>query len=143
MENNTNIMNTDINNTNVVNVSVSKIRPKYKNLYEWMSNTDENFYIGRGHVVYINGIKYPLYDSIWSNPYKITKERPREIVIELYKNYIEKKLETNKNLIKELLKLKGKKLGCWCKPEYCHGDVLVKLIKKYDNEYQNKNENNI
>ena len=24
-----------------------------------------------------------------------------------------------------LLELKGKTLGCWCKPEDCHGDILV------------------
>jgi len=24
--------------------------------------------------------------------------------------------------------LKGKVLGCWCKPLACHGDVLVKLV---------------
>jgi hypothetical protein len=23
--------------------------------------------------------------------------------------------------------LKGKKLGCWCKPNACHGDVLAEL----------------
>jgi hypothetical protein len=23
--------------------------------------------------------------------------------------------------------LKGKTLGCWCKPKSCHGDVLVEL----------------
>jgi hypothetical protein len=35
----------------------------------------------------------------------------------------------------ELLKLipteiKGKTLGCWCKPEACHGDVLAELADK-------------
>jgi hypothetical protein len=25
--------------------------------------------------------------------------------------------------------LKGKTLGCWCKPEACHGDVLVEFIE--------------
>ena len=28
--------------------------------------------------------------------------------------------------------LKGKKLGCWCKPECCHGDVLVELLMNRD-----------
>jgi Domain of unknown function (DUF4326) len=23
--------------------------------------------------------------------------------------------------------LKGKKLGCWCKPNACHGNVLIEL----------------
>jgi hypothetical protein len=24
---------------------------------------------------------------------------------------------------------RGKVLGCWCKPEACHGDVLIELIE--------------
>jgi len=31
-------------------------------------------------------------------------------------------------LLKDLHELKGKRLGCWCKPKACHGDVLVELI---------------
>jgi hypothetical protein len=26
--------------------------------------------------------------------------------------------------------LKAKVLGCWCKPEACHGDILVEIIEK-------------
>ena len=27
----------------------------------------------------------------------------------------------------DLHELEGKTLGCWCKPEKCHGDILIKL----------------
>jgi hypothetical protein len=27
--------------------------------------------------------------------------------------------------------LVDKVLGCWCYPEPCHGDVLLKLVKEY------------
>ena len=43
-----------------------------------------------------------------------------------------KKINNDDNLKKKLLKLKGKNLGCWCHPEACHGDILIKLIDKYD-----------
>lgn len=119
--------------TQVVNVKVSEIRPEYNNLFEWMKNKEENEYIGRKGIVFINGNRFPLYDSKWANPYKITDTQPREKVIQLYSKYIEEKLESDNNLVNELLKLKGKKLGCWCKPECCHGDVLIDLIKKYSN----------
>lgn len=118
--------------TQVVNVSVGKIRPKYNNLSEWMKNKDEHVYIGRKGVVFINGVRFPLYNSIWANPYKINKDQSREEVLQLYMEYIEEKLKSDNNLVNELLKLKGKKLGCWCKPECCHGDILIELIKKYD-----------
>jgi Domain of unknown function (DUF4326) len=30
----------------------------------------------------------------------------------------------------ELPELEGKILACWCKPEPCHGDVLLRLIEE-------------
>ena len=38
------------------------------------------------------------------------------------------KLLTSPLLLSQLHELKDKKLGCWCKPDKCHGDVLVELI---------------
>ena len=119
-------------NTQVINVSVKNIRPQYKNLHEWIGNKNDHVYIGRKGVVFIDGVRYPLENSIWANPYKISNDMSREQVLELYNEYIKNKLEKDNNLIKELLKLKGKKLGCWCKPECCHGDILLEMIKKYD-----------
>jgi hypothetical protein len=118
--------------TQVINVKVLNLRPKYNNLAEWIKNKDENIYIGRKGVIFIDGVRFPLYDSIWANPFKINENQSRDEVLRLYSEYIEKKLESDNNLVNELLKLKGKKLGCWCKPECCHGDILIDLIKKYD-----------
>ncbi len=64
--------------------------------------------------------------SIWGNPFVIGKDGSREEVIQKYKEYILNKPE----LLKQLYKLKNKVLGCWCKPQACHGDVLVELIKE-------------
>ena len=77
-------------------------------------------YIGRG--------------SKWGNPYSFKKGtkakyvvESRETAIEAYRNYILNKPE----LLKDLHELKGKTLGCFCKPKACHGDVLVELVEKY------------
>ena len=51
--------------TQVVNVSVKNIRPEYNNLAKWIENKDEHVYIGRAKVVFIDGVRFPLYDSIW------------------------------------------------------------------------------
>ena len=118
--------------TQVVNVCIGNIGPEYNNLADWMKNKEEHVYIGKKGAIFINGVRFPLYDSIWANPYKISENQSREKVLELYSEYVEKNIELNNLLIPELLKLKGKKLGCWCKPECCHGDILIKLIKKYD-----------
>ncbi len=116
----------------VVKVNVASIRPKYQNLHEWCCNTEQNEYIGRRGVVFIDGARYPPQSSIWCNPFKITKTVSRDKCIEQYREYITKKLETDKKLKDALLQLKGKTLGCWCAPEKCHGDVLIKLIEKMD-----------
>lgn len=59
--------------------------------------------------------------SKWGNPFQIGKDGNREEVIEKYKQY----LLSRPDLISSLHELKGKTLGCWCKPKPCHGDVLV------------------
>ena len=40
-------------------------------------------------------------------------------------------LEDRPRLIVEVLKLKGKVLGCHCKPEACHCDVLAEIADSY------------
>lgn len=35
----------------------------------------------------------------------------------------------NKELQDEAEKLRGKRLGCWCKPKACHGDVIVEFLE--------------
>jgi hypothetical protein len=111
--------------TTVVNVKVSNIRPQYKNLEEWMSDSN-NVYIGRRCIVFIDGKRFPSVDSPWCNPFKITDSCNREKVIKLYKKYITKKISSGELDIEEL---RGKNLGCWCKPNLCHGDVLVELLQ--------------
>ena len=66
--------------------------------------------------------------SKWGNPFKIGKDGSREDVIQKYRHWI----LANPMLMAQLTsELKGKKLGCWCKPNACHGDVLAELA---DNE---------
>jgi hypothetical protein len=76
--------------------------------------------------------RYAEYDvyigrpSKWGNPYEIGKDGTRAEVVAKYREYI---LNSPK-LLKELVELKGKRLGCWCCPKLCHGDVLVELVDK-------------
>lgn len=116
--------------TVVVNVKVTNLRPVYNNLEEWCKDCDNNIYIGRKGIVFIDKERYPKESSIWANPYKISKDMSREDCITEYEKYIRKKIIDEK-LVPNLMQLKGKNLGCWCKPEQCHGDVLIKLIEEY------------
>lgn len=115
----------------VVNVKVEYIRKDgYANLKEWM-NDPQNVYIGRAGIVFIEKQRFPKEASVWANPFKVGKEYSREEAIAKYREYIEARLKASPELVKELLALEGKRLGCWCCPEGCHGDVLLECIQRY------------
>lgn len=64
--------------------------------------------------------------SKWGNPFVIGTDGDRQEVVAKY----EKWLQSQRSLFNDLHELRGKRLGCWCKPELCHGDILVKLLNK-------------
>ena len=79
-----------------------------------------------GEVVHCKREKYDVYigrGSKWGNPFKIGVNGSRREVIELYRDWI----LTQPHLIIALPELRGKVLGCWCKPLDCHGDVLFEM----------------
>ena len=117
----------------VVNVKVKYIREDgYANLKSWMED-ENNVYVGRGRVVFLTkeGPSFPPKDSPFCNPFKVGKDGTREEVIAKFRVYMESRLQQDPELVQQLLALEGKHLGCWCKPEACHGDVLLELIKAY------------
>ncbi len=88
-----------------------------------LKNEDYDVYIGRG--------------SKWGNPFTHIKDKKtlaehivntREEAIEKYREYI----INNPELMGSLSELKNKVLGCYCKPESCHGDILVELISQQE-----------
>ena len=62
--------------------------------------------------------------SKWGNPFKIGRDGTREEVVVAYRDYIARRPD----LLAALPELRGKVLGCWCKPAACHGDVLLELL---------------
>jgi len=91
----------------------------------------------RTKVVHCKKLTYDVYigrPSKWGNPYTFKQDGKtlakfvvgsREEAIEAYREWI-----TNgdgKHLLSDLHELKGKTLGCYCKPLACHGDVLAEL----------------
>ena len=62
-------------------------------------------------------------DGKWGNPFS-TGTREENI------NNFEEYLVNNKELMQDLHELRGKRLGCFCKPRACHGDVLKKYADK-------------
>ncbi len=75
-------------------------------------------YIGRGSIF---GNPFSHMDNTKAQ-YKVAT---REEAVERYREWI----MTQPQILNKLPELKGKVLGCFCKPRACHGDVLVELIE--------------
>lgn len=69
--------------------------------------------------------------SMWENPFPIDDScgHTREYVIEKYREYIYEKIRTCEITLDDLLSLQGKRLGCYCAPKPCHGDILVEIVQ--------------
>jgi hypothetical protein len=66
-----------------------------------------------------------LPQSKWHNPYHAWMHSMIGC-IKLYENDI----RDNEELMAAIPELSDQVLGCWCYPEACHGDVLVKIYKE-------------
>lgn len=67
--------------------------------------------------------------SIWGCPWAVGWAADRPTVLRKYREYV----LSRPDLMELLPSLRGKRLGCFCKPKACHGDVLVDLIKELPN----------
>ncbi|QBC45689.1 hypothetical protein C1H71_09295 [Iodobacter fluviatilis] len=81
------------------------------------------------------GDKYDVYigrGTPWGNPFPIGEDgMSREDVINKYRLYFEKEILTDPIKRKNILSLKGKILGCHCKPLPCHGDVIAEYLNTF------------
>lgn len=119
--------------TRVINVRKANLRRLgYEDLEDWLKKDPENHvYIGRS-VGWVEGAR----KSKWHNPFTAKHSRikalessgslQRESILKCFEEY----LRENTELYDQLKELDGKVLGCWCKPESCHGDVIVKLLEE-------------
>lgn len=87
------------------------------NLYK----EDYDLYIGRSRW----GQPY----NKWCNPFKLKKGEDPGATIEKYRRHLWSQIKKGEITISELKSLNGKKLGCFCKPKPCHGDIIVKAVQ--------------
>lgn len=72
-------------------------------------------YIGRG--------------TPFGNPYHLKSERERDAAIALYRNDFLQRIQDDPSFKAQVEALRGKRLGCSCKPKRCHGDVIVAYLE--------------
>ncbi|KEI70782.1 DUF4326 domain-containing protein [Endozoicomonas elysicola] len=97
--------------TRVINI-------KNETEYKGKKSTEDYEYIGRG--------------SKWGNPHSMYDgDGDRDEVIRKFKYDFDfdKFPHLKKN---EVYRLAGKRLGCFCKPANCHGDVLANYLNSWD-----------
>jgi hypothetical protein len=87
---------------------------KYKDGYD--------IYIGRG--------------SVWGNDYSHLPEtkashkvETRDEAVDAYRNQLWDSIRSGTITVEMLKSLHGKRLGCFCKPKSCHGDIIVKAVE--------------
>jgi hypothetical protein len=67
--------------------------------------------------------------SVYANPFRVDKDGSRQEVIAKYRRWLLSQPDLVDRARREL---KGKRLGCWCKPLPCHGDVLAEVVDGID-----------
>ena len=79
--------------------------------------------------------------SKWANPFKVTKEMPREEAIRRYAQYLREEYWSPPHpyasptfLWIALQELRGQTLMCWCDPKRCHGHLLAELADMSEEE---------
>ncbi|WP_180035449.1 MULTISPECIES: DUF4326 domain-containing protein [unclassified Acinetobacter] len=89
--------------------------------FQKIKKSDEYEYIGRG--------------SIWGNPYAMNgaEQESREDVISKFEYDFHKDILMKAKKI-DAQNLAGKRLGCFCKPHDCHGDIIARYLNSLDDE---------
>jgi len=84
-------------------------------------NLNEEFDVYIGREVPEHGLPA----SKWGNPFVLEddSDAERDRIIAVYREWIVQQPE----LMASLGELRGQRLGCWCAPKRCHGDVLAQL----------------
>ena len=81
------------------------------------------------HDVYIGRAGHGQ-DGYWGNPFSGARDGGRERAVALYREYFLKRLRVDPEFARRTEALRGKRLGCFCKPKACHGDVIVEYLEK-------------
>lgn len=102
-----------------IHIAITRvINIKVESEFQACKSTEKYEYIGRG--------------SYWGNPHSMYEEGDsREEVIRKYKYDFDYDKFPNKEKSR-VNELAGKRLGCFCKPLACHGDILAGYLNSWD-----------
>lgn len=67
-------------------------------------------------------------DGYFGNPVRLKPGEARGTTLEKYKTYFYNRLVADPEFKRRIHGLKGKILGCFCKPQSCHGDIIKEYL---------------
>lgn len=65
----------------------------------------------------------------FGNPFTLKNSGTRNEAIAKFKQYFYERIGHDNEYKHKVLELKGKRLGCFCKPQSCHCDVFVEYLE--------------
>lgn len=92
-----------------------------------MPTTIVNIKTGQSYDVYIGRAGHGQ-DGYFGNPFKLESNMNRGDTIAKYKKYFHNKLANDSTFKQRIHTLRGKTLGCFCKPHPCHGDIIKEYL---------------
>ncbi len=63
----------------------------------------------------------------FGNPFFIGRDGDRATVLAKYREYLIKRITKDPEFRRQVLTLRGKRLGCWCQSA-CHGMIIVEWL---------------
>lgn len=90
----------------------------------------------RTKVVNLRKERYDVYigrPGPFGNPYKVDR-LGRAGALERYRQHFHDRLHSDKGFAAAVESLRGKTLGCFCKPQECHGDVIAEHLNSTETE---------
>ncbi|GHV00874.1 hypothetical protein FACS1894159_07630 [Bacteroidia bacterium] len=67
-------------------------------------------------------------DGYFGNPFRLEAGEPRGATIDRYRIWLYERLASDTEFKRRVQELRGKTLGCFCKPDPCHGDVIAEYL---------------
>ena|SRR5713226_331526 len=69
-------------------------------------------------------------DGYLGNPFRMGSGISREDAVQKFQKYFTERIQKDPEFKRRVLALTGKRLGCFCKPKACHGDVIADWLTK-------------
>ena len=110
--------------------TVVNLKKETYDVYIGREGHGKDGYFGNSHP-----IGKPCYRMTCSDPTHPSGRiiHDRDSAIAAYKEDFEARIQRDAYFLLRVLELRDKKLGCFCKPDNCHGDVIKEWLDKHPN----------